>query len=422
MKQLNWYQIFGKSNIPDGRTVEPTDDIQIWLNCANIWDKTYTTLAEVLADTDTLSALIASENAVDYMVRSTTWAVATALVPKMTSNNTPEGLCFASSVSGSYPIWRAFDRDDSTEWGPADANVPQYVGYKFTSAKCVKRVVIRPDASSSATPPGQSINAFSIQASNDNNTWDTLLTDSIPYENTPSNHAYNLTNDTEYLYYRLYISSKVWGWGTSVKTLQFTTEEGVCDNSTAMTYIGLNNYAANTLLADATWCEAIAKSEYFESVLNKKSPNMTSNTTPSGVCTANFAGGLVEGQAYNGFDGNTSTYTFYWSAVLANVLDGYIEYDFGTSIRIARIDIRNAKGTSSAGTITFYAEVYDSASGEWVAFGDSYGVSSTTADNVILDSKESSKVRFRVSSTFAVSGKYTWGEIVTCTIYGREDV
>lgn len=59
--------------VPDGSTVLPKDDIEIWLACANI-NKSYTTLAEVLADTDTLQAIISNNNAVDYMVRSTTWA------------------------------------------------------------------------------------------------------------------------------------------------------------------------------------------------------------------------------------------------------------------------------------------------------------------------------------------------------------
>ena len=49
MKQLNWYQIFGQTHtIPDGSTVTPTDDVQILLNCANIWDKAYTTIADLL--------------------------------------------------------------------------------------------------------------------------------------------------------------------------------------------------------------------------------------------------------------------------------------------------------------------------------------------------------------------------------------
>ena len=63
-------------------------------------------------------------------------------------------------------------------------------------------------------------------------------------------------------------------------------------NQSAMSYIGLNNYCANTLLADSTWCESICNSTYFESVLNAKVPAMTSNTTPEGECfgSANYSG------------------------------------------------------------------------------------------------------------------------------------
>ena len=121
--------------IPDGSSVTPTDDVQTWLNCANIWDKNYTTVAEILADSTTLLALMSDNNAADYLVRSTTWA--------------------------------------ST----------------------------------------------------------------------------------------------------------------ICADATAMTDIGANNYAADALLADSTWLAAISASTYFESVLNVKVPVMTSNTTPSGVCT-----------------------------------------------------------------------------------------------------------------------------------------
>ena len=128
--QTTYYLTLG---VPDGSTVTPTDDIQTLLNCANIWDKSYTTLTELLSDSTSLQAVISSNNAIDYLVRSTT---------------------FASDVTA---------------------------------------------------------------------------------------------------------------------------------DSTAMSYIGLNNYASNTLLGDATWCSAICNSTYFESVLNVKVPTMTSATTPSGT-------------------------------------------------------------------------------------------------------------------------------------------
>ena len=48
--------------VPTGSTVTPVNDIQTWLHCADIWNKNYTTLAQVLADTSTLNSLIARVN------------------------------------------------------------------------------------------------------------------------------------------------------------------------------------------------------------------------------------------------------------------------------------------------------------------------------------------------------------------------
>ena len=59
---------------PNGATVTPTDDVQTWLHCANIWDKQYTRVDEVIEDTTTLNILISDNNASDYLARSTTWA------------------------------------------------------------------------------------------------------------------------------------------------------------------------------------------------------------------------------------------------------------------------------------------------------------------------------------------------------------
>ena len=163
---------------PDGATVTPTDDIQIWLNCANIWDKTYTTVAQVLADTTTLLALVNSSNAVDYMARSTTFAsdvcsdatamgyignndycaeslladstwknaiinsaymesVLTVKVPTMTSDTTPSGTCsiYGTPYSGGYEAFRAFDGNNNTSAQARVSNPPYdgYIRYEFTN-------------------------------------------------------------------------------------------------------------------------------------------------------------------------------------------------------------------------------------------------------------------------------------------------
>ena len=164
--------------IPDGSTVLPTDDIETWLECAGITDKAYTTLAEVLADTDTYTTLLGDSNACDYMARSTTWStdivadadamhllgmydyackvlledstwnsaianstyyesVLNVSVPKMTSDTTPSGTVIYSSqaASSGYYGWEAFDRNTSSGgdfWFSGAGTAPHYIGYIFT--------------------------------------------------------------------------------------------------------------------------------------------------------------------------------------------------------------------------------------------------------------------------------------------------
>ena len=174
------------ATVPVGSTVLPTDDIQIWLNCAGIYDKTsYTTLADVLADHDTLATLISNNNAVDYMVRSTTWAtgvtadetamryigkrnyaadtlladsdwceaivdssyvesVLNVVVPKATGAS--NDIIYSTQGSGAE-AWHVFDRDGvNTLWVPisTDTYGIAYVGYNFNSNVKIKAVGLKP--------------------------------------------------------------------------------------------------------------------------------------------------------------------------------------------------------------------------------------------------------------------------------------
>lgn len=239
--------------------------IQTWLKAAGI-NKPYTNMAQVFADPTTLSALMSSTAAVNYLVTAKAWindicsnelamqyigannyaantlladsdwcngicnstyfeSVLNVKVPVMTSNTTPSGECFASSVNSSYPIWKAFDGNNSTAWSPSSASVPQYIGYKFTSAIRIYSALIRPDANST----GSSVRDFIVQASNDDNTWTDLYTDYCPYETSSTDHLFSFASNADYQEYRIYISSKNGSWpgGTSVATLQFYGREDV---------------------------------------------------------------------------------------------------------------------------------------------------------------------------------------------------
>lgn len=343
MKQLNWYQIFGKSNIPDGRTVLPTDDIQIWLNCADIWDKTYTTLAEVLADTDTLSALITSSNAVDYMVRSISWVGAT--IPVMTSNTTPSGECFDESSTGStnkgpYTSFDGVLTSTASSWGDAmpDMQTTGYVGYEFSISVALKSAKAYLVSGSKGKGVGLAVNC-TLQGSNDRSTWvDVSSVATLDFTNYNSGQVIDITlpieNHAFYSAYRLFVSGNTnlavaGSYSTHVVELQMTAES-ITDNSTAMSYIGLNNYCANTLLADSTWCEAILKSEYVKSVCNIYVPKMTSNTTPSGVASASsiFDSNFP---AWKAFDGDETTR---WAVTAGSSLNSYIQYKFTEPVKI----------------------------------------------------------------------------------------
>ncbi len=233
--------------IPDGSTVTPTDDIQTWLKCGGIFDKSYTTLNEVLADSTTLLALMSDDNAVDYLVRSTTWAsgitadstamtdigannycantlladstwltaicnstyfesVLNVKVPTMTSNTTPSGECFGDSINAStYTYFKAFDKNRTdTYWVSASSAFPHYCGYDFGEPTKISVAVFN-------NVPGNhlpySIKTYKIQGSNESKTSGYVdLTDSLVNTNTDSDDVIiALNNNTAYRYYRIYV-------------------------------------------------------------------------------------------------------------------------------------------------------------------------------------------------------------------------
>ena len=403
MIQLNWYKIFGVQ-IPDGRTVLPTDDIQIWLHCANIWDKAYTTLAEVLADTTTLSALISSNNAVDYLVRSTTWAKREPIVPVMTSNTTPAGYtASASSYDGTYEPYKAFNDDVNfgTIWRSASGE-PQWVQCEFSTPKAINKIRF---GNSNGTG-GNYIKSFKVYGIN-NSTPTEIYSDTCVNHNATYIENFEFTNSTKYDGYRFEVLSSyvTAAHKVVVSALQFYSPEGICDSSTAMSYIGLNNYCANKLLADATWRTAICNSTYFESVLNVKVPKMTSPTTPSGVVTSTTPASGYEG--YKAFDNNLST-QFRTSGA---VYSAFIQYQFTSPVKIVlcmyNMEAVNVtcvlKGSTDGNT--------------WDTLDNYTSVANTDAYRVLSNDTKYSRYRTDYSR-----GAATTINLKALQFYGREDV
>ena len=242
------------SEIPEGSTATPTDVVETLLNCAGIFDKEYTTIAQLLADTTSLNTVITSNNAIDYLVRSTTFATAvtadqTAMsyiglnnyasntllgdstwcsaicnstyfesvlnvkVPTMTSNNTPSGECSATNVSDQSAVYYAFDGDDSSAIGSTSSGIISYINYHFPNAVKIKcfRLVSRQFTDG----------VYSIEASNDGNTFIELGSYSdASSSSSNSDVSHNFTNENTYNFYRLKYTP-LSSYGAYIFTLQF---------------------------------------------------------------------------------------------------------------------------------------------------------------------------------------------------------
>lgn len=237
--------------IPTGSSATPVANVQTWLHCADIWNKSYTTIAQVLADASTLQALIASNNAADYMARSTSWASAvtanssamayigannycankllvnstwcTAIcnstyfesvlnvkVPTMTSATTPSGEVISNNPYNDYPVWQMFDGNDLT-LGAWSSGVGNYGGYRFTQKVIVKAIYIV------KTNNNQNNKNFKLQGSNDGTNW----TDVLSFTFTGDGKINVPNNITGYNRYIIKQMDSIGASGTGFGTVQF---------------------------------------------------------------------------------------------------------------------------------------------------------------------------------------------------------
>lgn len=330
----------------DGSTVEPTDDITTWLKCANIEDPSITTLADVLANRSLFETLIANSNACNYMARSTTWALAEGLVPKMTSNTEPSGVVTSSGNDSNNPSWlpyKAFNENITEGWW-ASTGTNVYISYQSVIPICVKRISVQSVLESNYIR----LKNFKLQGSNDGSNWTDIYVG--VYKNNNRLQRFSFANDNSYSYHRLYCidnyatSTGLTGYSIVIRNLQFYSDADITTSQDAMSLIGKYDYCSNALLSNATWAEAIGNSEYFEEILNVSVPKMTSNTAPSGECSASSV--YQSYDAYLAFDGGNITDNG-WVAN-ANT-DSWIQYKFTKPIKVNRVSLvpRNSNGVNS---------------------------------------------------------------------------
>lgn len=126
----------------------------------------------------------------------------TALVPKMTANNAPYGIAFASSEYGAnYQAWKAFNQSTTdTPWESTLADRNSWVGYQFVVPTVVKSCEYTINCDRPCT--------IVVQGSNDNTIWEDVSTVySVPGTGVVSGILSMATNKKRYGSYRLLFNS-----------------------------------------------------------------------------------------------------------------------------------------------------------------------------------------------------------------------
>lgn len=167
--------------IPSGATAVPTDDIQIWLKCASIYNRNVSVLADIMDDYYLMEKLFSDSNACDYMARSTSWAALmtadpavmvligrydycrkkllsnatwrTAIInsdyweciydiyiPKLTGADSRTNV--TSEYDAGHAAWNALDRTTSTWWATGYQVLSGHIQWDFTNPVVITDAVI----------------------------------------------------------------------------------------------------------------------------------------------------------------------------------------------------------------------------------------------------------------------------------------
>lgn len=348
--------------IPDGSTKTPTDDVSIWLSCAGIRDKSYTTLSQVLSDSETFNALLGDSNACAYMARSTTWAVATGQVPQMTSATTPSGVVSTNKQITNYEAWKAFNSSETNGWFATSGvgySTGDYLEYEFPNAVKINKASISYNFQSSANTI-----YFKIQGYN-GSSWDDYSSE-VTLSGSSGIISTNVILDSQFYgtRIRLYISTNSTNSnGIGMKVQFYSADVTLADNQYAMSMIGQYDVCSLALLGNATWASAIINSSYADYVITASVPLMTSNSAPSGVVTASsYLDNQDAWAPYRAFHykpiTNTSVDNRGWLAQ-SGTSDAWIKYEFPQAVVIKVWQIYSRYGTGEK-TFSLYGSNDDS--------------------------------------------------------------
>ena len=273
----------------DGSTVTPTGVIATWLECADL-HQSYTTLNEVLADTPVLEALMNSTNAVDYLVRSTTWAssivademamayigannycaeilladstwrtaicgstyfesVLNVKVPTLSSNTNV--LYSGYTTQYDRQPYYVFDNNDTTLWAVDSTSTPQYIGYEFASDVnvCLVKMLRATGAEIKAT----------LQCSSDGSNW--INCESVTYSDGSSVHELASNNTNKNSKWRLYLEASSSNFAHKMVQFYGRSDKPIGNDDAVDTNANISAIAPNE--PNATASQAYAAGEHF---------------------------------------------------------------------------------------------------------------------------------------------------------------
>jgi len=339
------------------------------------------------------------------------------LIPKMTNNTTPNGLASASSTwSSNYDAYKAFNKafyPSDTYWSTsAGTNFPQWISYKFPTAKKISKYTITNIQYGDITRAPKD---WQFQGSNDGITWTTLDTQTIISFTSGEKKAFTFTNTTPYIYYRIYITANNGNTSeTDIDEIEMMEKLQNIDES-----IALNKATINLISGD---------SETLTATTTPSAVGVTWKSSDESIATVDTIGKVTahkEGQATiiaNTADGSNLSASCTINVIKKDATEPTIPTDNSGGITNI-INIARAKGdnTNNAGgevTIIFNGvadttlSVVKTADVKSVWVGDIFtytivvtNTGSKTAKAVVINDSAPNHIDFTVDGITTTQGK-----------------
>ncbi|MBR3118516.1 MAG: hypothetical protein IKF29_04675 [Oceanobacillus sp.] len=286
------------------------------------------------------------------------------LIPKMTSDTSPEGFVFASSYySNRYP-WLAFNHDASDFWNSSRLN--NYVGYKFTEPKKIEEIAItaRNDTTPDRTPSEFIIQSSSNTTDGTDGEWNDIA--HFRNENNWSlgeRRVYSLDNDSSFIAYRILVLNSVRSDYPSIAELEFLGKI-IKD-----IYVPNGAYESNTVDLGSS-----PKSIHIYTDEQSLVPLMKSYTDPEGLVFASSYYTHNNEPRYPWLAFNQEPTDFWNSVSIGN----YIGYKFTTPKVVTKISMtaRNDSRpdrTPSSFLVQASNDTTDGHNGNWIDIQRIYG-------------------------------------------------